>query len=340
MIVSPERADVNGHLTRIGRGRMVDVMSSSLSPEGVDLSVQLAGMRLANPVMTASGTSGYGPEYAPFIDVSSLGAFVTKAVTAQERKGNPQPRTVETAAGMLNAIGLANVGLERFVTEKIPFLATLGIPVIANVAGHDPDEFAMVSARLDEIPCISGVELNVSCPNVSGGLDYSTNATQLEALVTTVRPRVRRAALIVKLSPNVTDIAEMARAAVRGGAEALSMINTLSGMAINVDTFRPLLANVTGGLSGPAIKPVAIRMVHKVYSEVARDAGVPIIGMGGIQNWRDVVEFHLAGASAVAVGTNLFVDPTTPNTICTGLRQFLADKGIPRLTDLIGQLRT
>ncbi len=325
------------------------VVMSDLKPEhqkqkqkqqeqDVDLSVDLAGMVMANPVMTGSGTSGYGPEYAPFLEIASLGAFVTKAVTPGERKGNPPPRTVETAGGMLNAIGLANGGLERFLSDKVPYLSELGIPVIVNVAGRDPDEYAMVCRALDEVPCITGVELNVSCPNVSDGLDYGTDHARLESLVAHVRRDVKRAKVIVKLSPNVTDITATARAAINGGAEILSLINTLAGMAINVNTFRPMLANRTGGLSGPAIKPVAVCMVHKVYSKVAREHGVPIIGMGGIQNWRDAAEFMLAGASAVAVGTALFVDPTIPNQICGGLRTYLAGKGMSRLCELTGML--
>ncbi len=305
-----------------------------------DLSVNLAGMVMKNPVMTASGTSGYGPEYSPYLDITSLGAFVTKAVTVAERKGNPQPRTVETPGGMLNAIGLANAGLEDFLTEKVPYLSELGIPVIVNVAGHDAEEFATVCRALDEVPCITGLELNVSCPNVSDGLDYGSDAARLEPLVARVRKDVRRAKLIVKLSPNVTDISAMAQAAVNGGAEILSLINTLGGMAINVDTFKPMLANVTGGLSGPAIRPVAVRLVHKVYTEVAREAGVPIIGMGGIANWRDAAEFHLAGAAAIAVGTATFVDPTVLNQICDGLSKYLTRKGLHSIGDLVGQVRT
>ncbi len=315
-------------------------MPDSTGTPQVDLSVDLAGVTLQNPVMTASGTSGYGPEYSPFLDLSTLGAFVTKAVTPEERKGNPQPRTVETAAGMLNAIGLANVGLERFCNEKTDYLATLGIPVVVNVAGRNNDDYAAVCRRLDEIECISILELNVSCPNVSDGLDYGAHPERLEPLVAHVRKHVTRAKLMVKLSPNVTNISETARAAVNGGAEILSLINTIQGMAINVDTRKPMLANVVGGLSGPAIKPVAVAMVHKVYREVARDAGVPIVGMGGIQNWRDAVEFILAGATAVAVGTILFVDPTVPNRICQGLTEYLIQKNLTSIRELIGRVQT
>ena len=289
---------------------------------------------MANPVMTASGTSGYGAEYAPYLDISSLGAFVTKAVTPKERKGNPQPRTCETTGGMINAIGLANVGLERFCDEKVAYLEKLGIPVIVNVAGRNPDEFASVCERLDGIGCISGLELNVSCPNVSGGLDYGTDPGRLEALVARVRGCVVRAKIIVKLSPNVTDITKTARAAVDGGADVLSLINTLGAMVINVNTRRPMLANVMGGLSGPAIKPVAVGMVYRVYRDVAREAGVPIIGMGGIRNWRDVVEFHLAGATAVAVGTANFVNPRAALDVVEGIRTYLQENDIRDVNSL------
>lgn len=314
-------------------------MPDAVPPPEVDLTVNLAGLHLQNPIMTASGTSGYGPEYAPYTEIASLGAFVTKAVTVLERKGNPPPRTVEVAAGMLNAIGLANVGLQRFLTEKVPYLATLGIPVLVNVAGKNPGEFAEVCRALDPIPCISAVELNVSCPNVSEGLDYGTDPARLEALVAEVRRHLHRVKVIVKLSPNVTDISATARAAVNGGADILSLINTVTAMAINVETYRPMLANGVGGLSGPGIKPIAVRMVHQVYRDVARSAQIPIIGMGGIQNGRDVVEFLLAGASAVAVGTAMFVDPTLPRQICEDIRAYLVRKNLRAVRDLVGLLR-
>jgi len=309
------------------------------SNRSVDLSVELAGLRLTNPVMTASGTSGFGPEHAQYMNLSGLGAFVTKAVSVEMRKGNPPERVVETRGGMLNAIGLANVGLERFVAEKVPFLQTAGCPVIVNVVGHTVEDYQTVCRRLDEIECISGLELNVSCPNVVDGLEFGTEAGRLFKFVTAVRRDVRRAKLIVKLSPNVTDIAETAKAAIDAGAEVLSVINTLCGMAINVETWKPMLANRTGGLSGPAIKPVALFMVHRVYTKVAREAKVPIIGMGGITDWRDAVEFFLAGATAVAVGTALFVDPRAPLHICEGIRAYLERKKLSSVRELIGQLK-
>ena len=305
----------------------------------IDLSVDLAGIEMANPIMTASGTSGYGPEYAEFAEIKQLGAFVTKAISPEPREGNPPERTVETRAGMLNAIGLANVGLDRFVEEKVPFLETIGVPVIVNVVGHRIEDYQTVCRCLDSVECISGLELNVSCPNVADGLEFGTDADRLHRLVSAVRPEVRRVKLIVKLSPNVTDITDTAAAAVDAGVDCLSLINTLQAMAINVDTWEPMLANRTGGLSGPAIKPVALRMVHQVYTKVAREANVPLIGMGGICEWRDAVEFFLAGATAVAVGTALFIDPRIPGQICDGLADYLKQRGLSSVRELIGQLK-
>lgn len=304
----------------------------------IDLAVDLAGLRLANPLMTASGTSGFGPEYSGVLDLPRLGAFVTKAVSVRPRKGNPPARTAETRAGMLNAIGLANVGLDAFVRDKAPYLESLGIPVIVNVVGHAVDEYVTVAETLDRVPCVSGIELNVSCPNVTDGLEFGTDRRRLQSLVSAVRTVVRRAKLIVKLSPNVTDIAETAAGAIDGGADILSLINTLQGMAIDIESWRPVLANRTGGLSGPAIKPIAVHMVHRVYSRVARPAGVPIIGMGGICDWRDAVEFLLAGATALAIGTALFVDPRTPVHVCDGLTAYLRKRGLCSVREMIGQV--
>lgn len=305
----------------------------------VDLSIEVAGIRMTNPVMTASGTCGYGPEFGELVNIRCLGAFVTKAISPEARKGNAPERIVETTGGMLNAIGLANIGLDRFVEEIVPYWRTVDIPVIVNVVGHSVEDYQAVCRRLDPIDCIAGLELNVSCPNVADGLEFGTDTQRLQRLVGAVRADVRRAKLIVKLSPNVTDIAEIAAAAVEAGTDALSVINTLRGMAINVDTFRPMLANRTGGLSGPAIKPVALHMVHHVYTQVACKAGIPIIGMGGIANWRDAVEFLLAGATAAAIGTALFVDPRTPLSICEGLTEYLRRRGCSSVRELIGQVK-
>ena len=294
-------------------------------------------------MMTASGTCGYGYEYADFVDLSRFGAFVTKTITALPRKGNEAHRIVETRGGMLNAIGLANVGLKAFLTEKLPLLRKLresGPRIIVNVAGHDADEFAVVAERVGREEGVDAIELNVSCPNVAGGLDFGTEPALLKPLVRRVRDAVpERIRLIVKLTPNVGDITATARAAIDGGANILSMINTFTALAIDVRTRRPRLANGTGGLSGPAIRPLAVQAVSRVYRSVARDTGVPIIGMGGIQYCQDAAEFLIAGASALAVGTALFVDPATPLRIAEGLRTYLAEQKCGSIRDLVGTLK-
>lgn len=302
------------------------------------LKTALAGLTLRTPVLTASGTCGYGPEYADVLDYAKLGGFVTKSVTLHERPGNAPERIVEVRGGLLNSIGLANVGLRRFLEEKVPYIRTMPTAVIVNVAGYAVQDYVEVAAALDELDCIAGIELNVSCPNVADGLLFGTDATRLRRLVEAVRAVTRRHALIVKLSPNVTDIAETGRAAIDGGAQILSLINTCVGMSINIATRRPRLANVTGGLSGPAIKPLALFAVHRVYRQVARDARVPIIGMGGIETAEDAIEFLLAGASAVAVGTALFVDPTAPIRIAAGIAEYLTRFGIAHVSELTGRL--
>jgi dihydroorotate dehydrogenase (NAD+) catalytic subunit len=303
-----------------------------------DLSVQLGSLRLANPTLTCSGTCGYAFEYADFMDLSRLGAFVTKSITREERKGNEPTRIVETQGGMLNAIGLANVGLDRFLTEKVPLLRKMPCPVIVNVAGHSGEDYTQTVAAMSGLDCVAGVELNVSCPNVEDGLTFGTHPGRLKELTGRVKKALPDKPLIVKLSPNVEDITLTARAAIEGGADVLSMVNTFTAMAIDINKRRPRLANVTGGLSGPAIKPIALHMVSRVYRNVAKGAGVPIIGMGGVQNWQDAVEFILAGASAVAVGTALFVDPTTPNKIVDGLAAYMSQQKVDRLSDLVGAL--
>jgi dihydroorotate dehydrogenase (NAD+) catalytic subunit len=305
---------------------------------GVDLSVDIAGLRLANPTMTCSGTCGYAFEYEGLLDYHRLGAFVTKSITLEERPGNEPTRIVETHGGMLNAIGLANVGLRRFLDEKVPLLRRMPCAVIVNVAGHSVDDYVQTCAAMNDVDCIGAVELNVSCPNVKDGLTFGTNPSLLRDLCRQVVSVLPRKPLIVKLSPNVEDVTLPARAAIEGGARALSMINTFSAMAIDIVRRRPRLANVTGGLSGPAIKPIALHHVSRVYRLVARAAGVPIIGMGGIENWRDAVEFIVAGATAVAVGTALFVDPGAPNIICDGIAQFMQEQRIGTLRELVGSL--
>jgi len=307
-------------------------------PPDPRLVTELAGLRLRTPVLTASGTCGYGPEYAGILDYARLGGFTTKSVTLRPRAGNEPQRIVEVRAGLLNAIGLANVGLDEFIREKLPFIRTMPTVVLVNVAGHSIADYVAVAEALDAHECIAGVELNVSCPNVADGLMFGTDPELLRQVTAAVRQRLRRAVLVVKLSPNVTDITTLARAAIDGGAQVLSLINTYVGLSIDARTWRPRLANVTGGLSGPAIKPLALYNVHRVYREVARAAGVPIIGMGGIQTTEDALEFLLAGATAVAVGTALFVDPTAPLRIADGLAAYLTERGLARVGDLTGRL--
>jgi dihydroorotate dehydrogenase (NAD+) catalytic subunit len=304
-----------------------------------NLSVSLAGLKLANPIMTCSGTCGYAFEYGNFTDLSKLGAFVTKSITREERAGNEPSRIVEVRAGMLNAIGLANVGLDRFLSEKMPQIEKMPCPVIVNVAGHSFDDYTETCAAMNSLRYIQAVELNVSCPNVKDGLTFGTNPGRLKELTREVKRVLPNKPLIVKLSPNVEDITQTARAAIEGGAEILSLVNTFTAMAIDIWKKKPRLANVTGGLSGPAIKPIALHLVSRVYRTIAKSAGVPIVGMGGIQYWQDAIEFILAGASAVGIGTALFVDPNTPVAICDGIIQYLQKLKVDRLEEIVGKLQ-
>lgn len=298
----------------------------------VDLSVELCGLRLRNPVLVASGTFGYGSEYTDLVDVSSLGALVTKAVTLEPRAGNPPPRICETPAGMLNAIGLQNPGVDAFITDYLPRLRQLGTPIIANIAGNTVEEYAEVAGRLDAAGGLAGLEINISCPNVKqGGIQFGTDPAAAAGVVKAVRASTRLP-LIAKLSPNVTDIVAIAGSVAEAGADALSLINTLLGMAIDVRTRRPVLANVVGGLSGPAIKPVALRMVWQVSQAV----DLPILGMGGITTAEDALEFILAGATAVAVGTANFLNPRATTDIIQGLKEYCQHQGISDINDLVG----
>jgi len=304
-----------------------------------DTSVNFAGRRLANPVFTASGTCGYGDELADFMDVNRLGGFITKSITLKPRKGNPAPRIVETDAGMLNAIGLANVGLERFVEEKLPVIARMSVPVFVNVAGELIDEYVAVVERLASEPAIAGFELNISCPNVArGGISFGRDPELVGEITAAVRQAAGGKILIVKLAPCVTDISVIARAAVEAGANALSLINTFTAMVIDIETRTPVLANRTGGLSGPAIKPIAVYLVNKVYNEVAKKADIPILGLGGIRTASDAVEFLIAGASAVAVGTATFLQPATATRIVDGLEEYCLRHHVTRISELTGSL--
>ncbi|KAB0663865.1 dihydroorotate dehydrogenase [Oryzomonas japonica] len=299
-----------------------------------DLSVSIAGLELRNPVMTASGTFGYGEEFAEYVDLETIGAFVTKGLSLRPRAGNPTPRIVETPGGMLNAIGLQNVGIDAFIEKKVPFLRSVATPAIANFFGNTIDEYAELARRLDAIPEIAGLEVNISCPNVKqGGIVFGTDPQCAFQVVTACREATIKP-LIVKLSPNVTDIVSMAKACADAGADALSLINTLTGMAIDLERRRPVLANITGGLSGPAVKPVALRMVW----QVARAVSLPIIGIGGIMNARDALEFILAGATAVQVGTASFINPGAAQEIAEGMEKWLAENGVEDVKSLIGAL--
>jgi dihydroorotate dehydrogenase (NAD+) catalytic subunit len=307
---------------------------------GVEISVDFAGLRLANPVFTASGTCGYADELAEFMDVNRLGGFITKSITRRPRRGNPTPRIVETDAGMLNAIGLANVGLERFLEEKLPVIAQMAVPVFVNVAGELLEDYVAVVEPLAAETAVAGFELNISCPNVArGGISFGRDPEQVAEITAAVRRAAGKKVLIVKLSPCVTDISVIARAAVDAGADALSLINTFTAMVIDVETRRPVLANRTGGLSGPAVKPVAVYLVHKVYNEVAKKANVPILGLGGIRTASDALEFLIAGASAVAIGTASFLRPDCALCVIDGLAAYCARHNVTRISDLTGSLR-
>jgi dihydroorotate dehydrogenase (NAD+) catalytic subunit len=305
----------------------------------VDISVDFAGRRLANPVFTASGTCGYADELADFMDINSLGGFITKSITLRPRKGNPTPRIVETDAGMLNAIGLANVGLDRFIAEKLPLIARMSVPVFVNVAGERIEDYVAVVQRLAAESAVAGFELNISCPNVAkGGISFGRDPEQVSEITAAVRRAAGDKILIVKLSPCVTDISVIACAAVEAGADALSLINTFTAMVIDVETRAPVLANRTGGLSGPAVKPIAVYLVNKVYNEVAKRAGIPILGLGGIRTAADALEFLIAGASAVAVGTASFIQPDCATRIIAGIRDYCVAHHVARLSDLVGSL--
>lgn len=301
-----------------------------------DMSINLAGIQLRNPVMTASGTFGYGEEFSDYVDLESIGAIITKGLSLKARAGNPTPRIVETPGGMLNAIGLQNVGIDAFIAKKIPYLRTFKTPAIANFFGSNIDEYAEMARRLGEVDGVAGLEINISCPNVKhGGIVFGTDPDSAASVVAACRKMTKKP-LIVKLSPNVTDVVVMARACEDAGADALSLINTLTGMAIDLNKRRPILANITGGLSGPAIKPVALRMVW----QVAKAVKLPIIGIGGIMNATDALEFILAGATAIQVGTASFINPGAAQKIAGDMEAWLIANGVADIKSLIGALET
>lgn len=307
--------------------------------ESVDITVDFAGIRLANPVFTASGTCGYADELSDFMDVNCLGGFITKSITLKPRKGNATPRIVETDSGMLNAIGLANIGLDKFIEEKLPVLEKMNAAVFVNIAGETIDEYVDVAQRLSCEKAIAGFELNISCPNVKkGGISFGTEPEQVTEITSAVKNAVGEKVLMVKLSPAVTDISVLARAAIEAGADALSLINTFTAMVIDIETRKPVLANRTGGLSGPAIKPIAVYLVNKVYNEVAKTRGIPILGVGGIRNASDAIGFIIAGASAVGVGTANFIEPGCAAKIIEGIKKYCARKEIVNINELIGSL--
>lgn len=296
------------------------------------LEVNIAGMRMKNPIMPASGCFGFGKEYANFYDLGLLGAIAVKATTREVRMGNPTPRVAETPGGMLNAIGLQNPGLDKVMSEELPWLERFDLPVVVNIAGTTTEDYIEVAERVSKAPNVSAIELNISCPNVKcGGITFGTDPVIAAELTKEIK-RVSQVPVFVKLSPNVTDIVSIAKAVEEAGADGLSMINTLMGMRIDLRSRKPILANQVGGLSGPAIKPVAIRMIWQVSQQV----NIPIIGMGGIQTAEDVIEYFLAGASAVAVGTANFVDPYACPTITDELEPWLDRMGVDSITELTG----
>ncbi len=299
-----------------------------------DLSVDIGGLKLQNPVMTASGTFGYAKEFQSLVNLDRLGGIIVKGLSLEPSKGNPPPRIVETPCGMLNAIGLENVGLEAFIDKKIPFFKKLKIPVLANIYGTEVQAYGHLAERLNGIEAVAGVEVNISCPNVKeGGIAFGSDPFMAHKVTSAVRAKYN-GHVMVKLSPNVTDITQIAKSVEDAGADAVSLINTITGMAIDIHTRKPKIANITGGLSGPAIRPVAVRMVW----QVAQAVSLPVVGIGGIMGAEDALEFIIAGATAVQVGTANFVNPNATMGIIDGITQYLQEKKIPAIKDLIGSL--
>jgi dihydroorotate dehydrogenase (NAD+) catalytic subunit len=307
----------------------------SATASAIDLAVQLGRLRLANPIMVASGTFGYAREMAGLVDLKRLGAIIPKTITCEPRAGNAPWRTVETPAGMLNSIGLDNDGLEAFVGHHMPYLGRLGVPIIVSIAGRTYDEFVAMAARLEGVSGIAAIELNISCPNVSHGVDFGTDPRMCERVVAGAR-RACSLPIVAKLTPNVTDVATIAKAAAAGGTDAVSLINTCLGMSIDWRRRRPLLGNVMGGLSGPAIKPIALRAVY----QVAQAVRIPVVGIGGIATIDDAMEFLVAGATAVQIGTANFYHPTASTEILDALPGALAQLGAQSIAEVVGTLQT
>ncbi|KAB2889279.1 MAG: dihydroorotate dehydrogenase [Desulfobulbaceae bacterium] len=304
------------------------------TPPHPDLRVSIGPLSLANPVMTASGTFGYAQEFETLMNLRRLGAIIVKGISLHPRAGNPPPRIVESACGMLNAIGLQNVGVQRFIEEKLPYLGGLGVPIIVNILGDSIDEYREITERLAESSVVSAIEVNISCPNVKkGGVAFGSDPLMAAAVTGVVKEKAA-VPVIVKLSPNVTDVTLIARAVAEAGADAVSLINTLIGMAIDLKRRRPALANVFGGLSGPAIKPVALRMVY----QVAKSVQIPVIGIGGIESAEDALEFMLAGATAVQIGTANFVNPRASEDVVDGIGAYVIEEGLTSIREMIGAL--
>lgn len=298
------------------------------------MAVNVGGLRMKNPVMTASGCFGFGKEYAPYIDLNRLGAVVVKGTTLEPRAGNPVPRLAETTAGILNAIGLENPGVEHLIRHEIPALQEFDVPVVVNISGNTPEEYGKLAGRLNGVSGVAALEVNISCPNVKkGGMAFGTDPVSAAEAVSAVRGATSLP-VIVKLSPNVTNIVEIAKSVEDAGADAVSLINTLLGMSIDIESRRPRLGNVVGGLSGPAVKPVAVRMVW----QVAQAVKIPVVGMGGIMNAADAIEFMLAGATAVAVGTANFVNPRATVEIIDGIAQYLLEHNLESVDEIIGKI--
>jgi dihydroorotate dehydrogenase (NAD+) catalytic subunit len=310
-------------------------MDFDMNSKKPQMRVDIGGIEIKNPVMTASGTFGYASEFEELIDLNRLGAIVVKGLSLEPSRGNPPPRIVETPCGMLNAIGLENVGLAAFVKEKLPFLRRLDTPIFVNIYGKSTKEYAELAARLEDIDGVSGIEVNISCPNVkSGGMAFGAYPESAAEVVRAIRKQTAKP-LMVKLSPNVTDITEIAKSVETEGADSISLINTITGMAIDIETRRPKIANITGGLSGPAIKPVALRMVW----QVAQTVNVPVVGIGGIMTAKDALEFLIAGAVAVQIGTANFINSHATTDIIDGIETFLMERNISDIADIIASLK-